>query len=1166
MDLLICHMRKTLFSFILLFLTLNLLGNNLLQVGNAESDGFGVDNGETKPESYTGIPEGVENQAVKRMKTRYWAASSVLATGNWVKIKTSGRGICKISYATLKSWGFSDPENVCLFGNGGYMLSKMNDDPFEDDLVQNSVWHGKDSKNADCLFFYSTGTIEWTYNSAVGVFKHQSNDYADQAVYFLSEQGSRKLVMTLPEASSAYTDDINTFLDYQLYEDDSENLIQSGRQWFGDSFQAGESQQFSFTVDNLDLDSPYNVYISAAGRGSGSSSFSIYYNGSFESSINFSAVETSSSLTQYANTGESRFELDNPASEVDLTLKFNSSSSSAYGWLDYIELNTYRNLVMDGSSMNFRFPGSVGPGKVSRFNLSGVSSGLQIWDVTDYLNPEVISYSQSGSLVSFNVNTDSLREFVAFYPTGSVPEATKVEVVANQNLHQMSVPDMIIISHPDFWDSAEELANFHVEHDQMDVAVVDPNAIYNEFSSGIPDVAGIRNFLRYCYEKSTSGLGTLKYVLLFGDGSYDNKDILGKGLNFIPTYQSENSLLPTASFVSDDFFVLLDPGEGEYNGLIDLGIGRIPAETEAEAEIAVSKIENYVSSSALGEWRNMICFIADDEDSNTHISHAESLSGIVDSDMAAMAVSKIYFDAYQEESTPSGDQYPDVTSAINNRVKDGALVLNYTGHANELALAGEKVLTINDIDAWTNYNKLPVFVTATCEFSRFDGDEKSGGEHILFNGNGGGVALFSTTRVVYSTPNFLLNSEFYNQLFTRDENGDYQRMGDVMKQTKNAISAGINKRNFMLLGDPALSLAIPKYNVVTRTINGVDPALLTEPIGALSKVVVTGELVDNEGMPLIDFNGELTPVVYDKEETVETLGNNDQTPFEYKTRNNIIYKGLSSVTNGEFEFSFIVPKDISYAVGNGKILYYASDSTIDAHGANSEFQIGGSSGDEIVDTQGPEIALYLNTSSFHPGDEVGVNSIMYLQLSDESGINTVSAGIGHDITAILDGDDSDVIVLNDYYLSDLDSYTSGTVVYPLSGLSVGEHTLTVKVWDILNNSTEVTIHFIVTGGFKIEDVICYPNPLTEYTRFKILQNSPDEIFDARIEIFDTRGSLIDVLTEELSSDGTETTPVLWQISDRQVLVRSGSYFYRVILTKSDGTSADKSGTLIILRR
>lgn len=1089
--------------------------------------------------------------------------SSVLASGNWVKVDVDGQGVFKIRYSELKSWGFSDPSIVSVFGNGGFMLSKMVDDPFVDDLRQNPVWHNKDGENEDCLFFYAPGTTQWTYDSATKFFSHKLNDFSLVSYYYLTDGVTPLLIKTAPAESGEATDELTRFLHYQFYESDLLNLIESGRRWFGEQFQAAQSRSFSFSVPNLITGQTISYSVVGAGRSSGISSFSISSEGAVRSTISFGAVDTGSDIARYANVGQTRFSFSAGSSTPGLTLTYNASGSSSSGWLDYIDVNAWCSLTMSGASMNFRNPSTVGEGRISRFMIANATSGLQVWDVSDYLLPQQITVSMTGSEAVFKLKTEKLREFVVFNPLGDIPGVSKLSDISNQNLHAMDVPEMLLLTHPDFRVQADELAAFHLQNDGLQVTVVEPDEIYNEFSSGIADVAGIRNFIRSLYERDAE---QLKYVLLLGDGHYDNRDVLGDGLNFLPTYQSENSLLPTASFVSDDFFVLLGSGEGEYEGLIDLGIGRIPAKTADEAQVVVDKIVNYESSASLGEWRNGICFIADDEDSNTHMLQADQLAENLAADMPALAISKIYFDAYTQESSPSGDQYPDVTSAINSRVKEGVLVLNYTGHANETALAAEKVLGVNEIDGWTNDPRLPVFVTATCEFSRFDGSLQSGGEHILFNSTGGGIALFSSTRVVYSNPNFALNSEFYRRLFVRGSDGRYPRMGDVMKQTKNAVSSGVNKRNFMLIGDPALRPAIPEYSVVTTAINGEDPNAITQTISALSEVVVKGKIVDAAGNLQSGFNGELIPVVYDKATSTQTLGNGGETPFEYSVQNNRIYKGLCSVADGEFEFSFIVPKDISYAVGAGKIVYYADNGTVDAHGACTGFLVGGSSGGTSSDTAGPEIELYLNNPSFQSGDAVGANSLLYLQLSDVSGINTLGTGIGHDMTAVLDGDYSNVIVLNDYYLSDLDDYTSGTVVYPLSGLRVGEHTLTVKVWDVVNNSTEITISFVVTGDFRIDEVICYPNPASDYTRFKLIHNRPGELFDARIELFDNSGRLIDVLTESLYSEGTETEPIVWPISEHQALVRSGTVIYRVLLTAADGAEGRKSGLLVILRK
>lgn len=1092
--------------------------------------------------------------------------SSVLSKGRWLKISTSNEGIYKIKFNTLEEWGFSNPEKVTLYGNGGYMLPKMNAASFDTDLTQNAVWQGKDGDNDDCLFFYSTGTVQWTFDRDLKSFTHKTNDYSDEAFYYLSDQGDQKLVANPSDESLVVTDEVSSYAAYQLYEKDLVNLIESGRDWYGDTYQAGRSLNYSFPIANLVSGSSINICVKVAGRASASSAFSITWNGVPISTVGFTGVDTGSKLTEYARAGESRFNVSNSLPTSVLKLTYDSPSSSATGWMDYIELNYNRELNLDDSELMFRNPESVGEGRVSRYHLENISGKIKVWDVTDYSNPEQMDVTVSGSAGSFIAGSSELREFVAFDPTGDIPEPIKVDEIPNQDLHQLVIPEMLIITHNAFKEQAEELALFHEEHDQLSVKVVDVDQIYNEFSSGIADVAGIRNFIRYCYQKSQSDGGDLQSILLFGDGSYDNRNVRENGNNFIPTYQSENSLLPTASFVTDDFFVLLETGEGEANGSMDLAIGRIPAQSTDEAEAVVKKIVSYSSEEALGEWRNSICFIGDDEDSNIHMYQAENLAENVVAKQPAFVVDKIYFDAYEQQTSPSGEKYLGVTEAINSRVRNGTLILNYTGHANETALAEEKVLTIDEIDDWTNNNKLAVFITATCEFSRFDADEQSGGEHILFNPNGGAVALFSTTRIVYSSPNFVLNSQLYQQFFQLDEAGKYLTMGEVVRRTKNAISSDTNKRNFMLLGDPALRLAIPRYSVTTTSLNGLNPDEITEPIGALTKVEVKGEVTDNSGNLMSDFNGQVIPVVYDKPQEVETLGNDGEVPFDYKSRNNPIYKGLASVVNGKFEFSFIVPKDVSYASGNGKIIYYAYNEEIDAHGALSDLPIGEYDETSLADTDGPEIGVYLNTPMFESGDRVGVNSILYLDLTDESGINTLGTGIGHDITAVLDGDYSNVIELNDYYLANLDDFTSGSVVYPFSGLDAGEHTLTLKAWDVFNNSTEITISFVVAEDLMIQDVTCYPNPMNDFTNFKIIHNQPDALLNVQIEFFDSKGSILDVIKQSLVAEGVETPLITWQLSDRQLLVRNGTYFYRVILSNSEGNVVTKGGTLIILRR
>ncbi len=1102
------------------------------------------------------ISDSITTKSIAIKAKADWKASSVLANGTWVKIKTTNQGIHKITYDQLSSWGFSNPSNVNLYGNGGYVLPKMNDDFYYDDLQQNAIWH--DSEN---LFFYSTGTVGLKWNASEGIFKHELNDYSDDAFYYLTDAGNSKGIEILPEETGAATHTVTEFNDFTFFEEEKENLIKSGRRWFGDKFSQSSKKSYSFLFANLSAGNPIEVWVEGAGRSSSSSSFDVSIGGSSVGELDFLAVNTSAAESLYASLNYEIFEVNNPQSNTTVELTYQSSNSSSNGWLDFIAVNYIRNLNLDNDQLIFRDISSYGDGNIASYQLEVTNDNVLIWDITDYTNPKEVVKNVMGGQALFKASSSELKEFIAFYSNGSFPAPEFVENVEKQNLHASSIAEMIIITHPDFESQANELKQFHLEQDGMNVQVVQPELIYNEFSSGLPDVAGIRNFLRMCYDR---GNGQFKYVLFLGDGSFDNKDILGYGHNFLPTYQSVNSLLPTASFVTDDFFALMDSGEGEFSGLIDLGIGRIPANTVEQAQTVVNKIKNYVDTVSLGNWRNVVCFIGDDEDYNTHMTQAESMANSVNEYNPSFFTDKIYFDAFLEESGSGGERYPDVNVAINNRVKNGALILNYTGHANENALAHEKVLELNDIDGWSNYNKLPIFVTATCEISRFDlEEEESGGEHILFNRNGGGIGLFSTTRLVYSNPNFILNKEFYEHVFSQDENGENLRMGEIMRRSKNGVNTGTNKRNFTLLADPALRLSYPKHQVLTETINGKPVGQQTETISALSTVTVKGRVADHLGNILDDFNGELVPIVYDKVETVQTIGNGGENPMTFKVQNNIIYKGVSTVANGNFEFTFIVPKDISYSVASGKIIYYADNGLQDAQGFTEDFNIGGSSGIVINDNEGPEVTLYLNEETFKSGDKVGKTSILYAEIFDEHGINTVGTGIGHDITAVLDDDYSNVIVLNDFYLAEKDSYTDGKIVYPLQNLSIGKHKLRFKVWDVLNNSKEIEIEFEVTGNLEIETVYCYPNPLSDFTNFVFEHNRPDETFATRVEIFNISGSLLEVISQNQGSNGNKSFPIFWKVNSSTMLYRNGAYLYRITIDAEDGASTSKTGRMII---
>jgi hypothetical protein len=751
--------------------------------------------------------------------------------------------------------------------------------------------------------------------------------------------------------------------------------------------------------------------------------------------------------------------------------------------------------------------------------------------------------------------------------------------VPNQNLHGSETADMVIVTHPLFYSYAKKLAAIHFNNSGLVSLIVTPEEVYNEFSGGVPDIVAIRNFLRmkFIYQSGTNH--PLKYLLLFGDGSYENKTFPPRNPNFIPTYQSQNSTVIVSSFTSDDFYGLLSDGDGEADGTEDVGIGRFPVSDTIQAGIMVSKVARYLDSGSTGAWRNMICITADDEDANTHMLDAEGLSSILDSYYPTFNIDKIYLDAFRQITSVNGQSYPDVTNAINNRINSGCLIFNYIGHGNEIGLAQERVVKTEDINSWKNSSKLPLFITATCEFSRFDDAEynsltgeytgkNSAGEMVLLNPDGGGIALMTTTRVVYSAPNYTLNSNIYKYAFTKDKNGNALGLGDIIKLAKLNSGSGQNKRNFLLLGDPAVRLAYPWHgNIVT---DSIDKKSVNQPIDslkALSLITVSGHIEDNNGIALSGFNGAVFPLVYDKLTSVKTLANDGGSVMNFNLRNSILFSGKTMASNGKFTFTFIVPKDIDYSFGKGKISYYANDANNDMSGSFTNFLVGGFSNSGIIDTTGPQIKLYLNDTLFKNGGISDKNPVMLAVIEDKGGINTTGNGIGHDLTAYIDDERNNSFVLDSYFENDFDNYMKGQIVYPLGEMVAGSHSLTLKAWDNFNNSSIASIKFIVRSdeGFILNNLINYPNPFTDQTSITAEHNRPDKNLMIRINIYNMSGKIIRIIDSSVGATGYKLPPVIWDgCAEGGRKVARGIYPYSVTVSTDNGEIARASGKMVIL--
>ncbi|HZK93160.1 MAG TPA: type IX secretion system sortase PorU [Prolixibacteraceae bacterium] len=1094
-------------------------------------------------------------------------ANSVLASGKWVKARTNQSGIHKITFASLRSMGFQSPQNVKIFGFPPGKLPQMNSIPSSDDLTQYCVWQTKDKQANDCFLIYVPGQVTWAFDAVSKLFIHSINQFAEghSYLYLTEDISTMQLVQLTPMITDSPTITVNEFDDVAFYEDDTYNLIETGSRWFSSLLTPNNTLVKTFKFQDHISNEPISINIVAAARCDLSSTLSLSVNNTLIETMSF-APYSNFAEADYANLRENAFSTSVEGDDINFSFKYNSPANGKC-WLDYIRMQTRCKLTMQDGQLIFCDSRSVGPGNIAAFRIGNAGSELKIWEITSPLKPFEIQSATTSNILTIKVMTDSLRRFIAFNPLSDFPAIEKVEEVNNQNLHGLSTPDMLIITSPDFKTEAERLALFHRQNSGLEVTVVDVSQIFNEFSGGISDVTAIRNFVRLLYRKSqNNNVSELKYLLLFGKGTYDNlHPVDADNPCFIPTWQSESSLNPASSFVTDDYFGLLGEDEGGQKGNVDIGIGRISCVNAAEAKAVVDKILHYNTSPTMGEWRNNVCFVGDDEDNNIHVSDSEQLANFVNEHYPTFYTDKIYLDAFKEETTPE-KRYPEVNKALSNRVKEGALIINYVGHANEEGLAHEKILTISDIDSWSNVDKLPVFVTATCEFSRWDlKNKQSAGEHVLFNKVGGGIALFSTTRLVYSSSNYEMNKSFFKYVFEADKEGKNLRMGDIIRLAKSELGGTINAAKFALLGDPALQISYPHFKVKTLEINNQPIEQLTDTLKPLSLVSVWGEIQNLKGEKITNYNGTLYPTVFDKPTAAITLGNDGQTPFIYSAQNSILFKGNVSVKSGEFSYSFKVPKEINYRVGNGLIRYYSKDATSDAGGSFVTLKIGGSPVSTLIDLTGPTIKLFLDNENFKPGDQVSKAPLLIAYLEDESGIHTSGGGIGHDITATIDNQTDKIQVLNDYFQSDQDSYKDGKVLFQLSDLEDGEHTIKFKAWDLANNSTETEIKFTVASGLKIINLTAYPNPVIESTDIIAVHNRFGEKMTVEIEIFSQQGVLIDQVKTESGSSGFTTMPIRWNPGLNNHNLVPGIFHYRVRLTALDGSTAVKTGQLILTR-
>lgn len=1111
-----------------------------------------------------------------------YAPESVLSSGKWVKIRIERTGIYKITYDELRKMGF-EPEKVSVHGYGGWPLdedfSSSSKQPYIDDLPATAIYRGN-----NYILFYGRGPVKWEYDDTTKMktFVHTNNPYSNYGYYFLTDATDTKEMETEKPVEGAVLN-ITSYDEYRVHETERVSVNNSGRELFGEYISGGTNTITTpeFNIPGI-LNENAKVYIRAIARPkSNRGAMTFLLNGEELTTLGFN-IPSSSYVKAYED-----YELNDWKGEktenTKVTISYNNTSDENV-YLDYIRMHVQRELKQYGDYTFFRSLKSIH--NVSRFIVENANANTVVFDVTDVLNPKLMETQLDGTTLSFAVKAGELREFVVVQTGQSLTGWTReTGDVPNQNLHALPQTEMIIIASDAFKKQAEELAEKHRNNglDKLTVEIVNPQHIYNEFSSGTPDATAYRRFMKMLYDRSKSdGTTAPKYLLLFGDGAVDNRRLTSDWKNtsypnMLLTYQSPNSL-DSYSYVTDDYFGALGDTPFTSSTQLQIGIGRFPVRTVSEANVVVKKVLNYIDNKTTGSWKNRLCFVADDGSvldqppySTEYMKQSDDLAESLRASYPDFLTTKIFFDAYKKETVGGKATYPGVRSQIQKELNDdnGLLIINYIGHGNTQSLSDEDVLNISDISKF-RYTKLPLWITATCDFTRFDDISTSAGEAVFLS-ESGGIALFTTVRVVYSRDNYNLNIQLLKHLFERDTEGRRLTLGDVMRNTKNSLS-GVNKLNFILIGDPALKLSYPEYKMEVQTINGQPISNDTVIFKAQDRITATGVVRNPDKDVATDFSGSLEVTVLDSKQSIKTLDNNKRDSiFTFSDYPNRIYMGNHEVTNGTFEFSFVVQKDISYSNGAGIMNLYASDSHSEneAQGTFDKFNVGGTSEEPIEDTVGPEIrTLYLNDTTFVSGGKVNTTPLFVARLWDETGVNVSGSSIGHDITLTIEGASPSVNhVLNTYYRLIPETEGEGLVKFPVPALTPGLYTAEFRAWDLLNNSSLQTFEFEVVEGIKpvLGEVIATPVPARDNVRFMIYHNRPEANVKVSLMVFDLAGRLQWKTEEITASDLNAPLIVDWNLtSTGGARLRPGIYIYRAAISTDNSKEATKAKKLIIL--
>ena len=1112
--------------------------------------------------------------------TNISAQSVPFSPGKWVKIAVSKQGFYQVTGTQLKSWGLTVP-----FASSQLQLFNLNTANLVEKISANmgvglnenaiEVQDGGDGQfdNQDYFLFYSQGNIQWKWDGTLQLFEHRKNLHGDSVYYFISlgKDGKRIQKLNSNYVANATTD---IFDERWVMEKDTINILNSGQIWWGPAMGLGLGKQAKITTPlNMEglvnpSDLIFKLNYAAASTANAAN---------FELTLNDQKLRTTivPPISGYIYDDALNMVLDtfripltnNLMSTILVTANIGvgylSANTNSTGWINYITLQAKRKIGFYGGSKSvaFRNTSLVGAGKIIQYQIKDADASTKIWEVTQPENPvEMVNNFQNG-VASFIQRADTLREFFGVNKLGyETPSLVEVLNIDYPSLLNTPAADYIIITASNYLKAADSLAKFHAVNNGLATFVTTTARVFNEFSGGQPSPIGIRNYVKYIYDKAKkNNTITPKYLLLLGIGNFDYKKIDNQIQ--VPSYESVSSNSVLSSYTTDDFFAILKDGEdiNSPQGIqsLALSVGRLPVKNAVDAEATVKKLMQYQSQKNLGPWRNQITWIADDGDYNLHLQHAEEISTGLKLNQPKWNQKKIYLDLFPAINSSAGNTYPLANNMIKQMVNNGTLILNYTGHGNYTRLAEEAVITQNEILQWDNAGKLPLMITASCDFAPFDQPQISPiGFDAFVKNEKGIIGLVAASRLVFAFNNKEINDEFVQQLLVPDPLDNYKSIGAALQNAKSNYwkkgSDYTNAFKFNLMGDPAMQLAKPKYMVDLARINqkifkGKDT------LKAGGKYQVAGTIKAN-GNVLNNFDGLMEFILYDVPKKQKTLANvSSSIPVNVSTQENILFKGNAIVSKGLFNVDFILPKEVAINQGALRMQLYASNNlgNTDAIGIYDSLFVNAFSENISTDTTGPVFEkVFINDTlnQYKQKTWINANSNLYINLKDSSGIQTSGNSLGHDISLVIDGEAQSPILLNNYYTADVNTYQSGKIKYALPTLSAGAHQLIVKAWDLIGNSNKDTINVIVPNSqtLAVKNLTNYPNPVQSSTRFSF---EISQLKDANksmaytIEIYNNLG--IKQLAKTFEGPFLNRV-VLSNVMDLRTLP-AGAYIYRLIV-------------------